>query len=112
AEADKLVHGRTGVAVCLKEATAQLEQSQQDRATSEHHAEAWARESLNRLERIHAINPDLTADQLSDRGRVALTEYAAAAAEGARIARDTYIVAGLDVPQAVASSVVATRPNV
>ena len=42
AEADKLVHGRTGIAVCLKEATAQLEQSQQDRATSEQHAEAWA----------------------------------------------------------------------
>ena len=112
AEADKLVHGRTGVAVCLKEATAQLEQNQQDRATSEQHAEAWARESLNRLERIHAINPDLTAEQLSDRGRVALTEYAAAVAEGARISRDTYIVAGLDVPQAVASSVVATRPVV
>ncbi|MAL24928.1 MAG: hypothetical protein CL820_03385 [Croceicoccus sp.] len=112
AEADKLVHGRTGVAVCLKEATAQLEQNQQDRATSEQHAEAWARESLNRLERIHAINPDLTAEQLSDRGRVALTEHAAAVAEGARISRDTYIVAGLDVPQAVASSVVATRPVV
>ncbi len=27
----QLVHGRTGVAVCLKEATAQLEQTQQDR---------------------------------------------------------------------------------
>ncbi|WP_242085862.1 CHC2 zinc finger domain-containing protein [Microbacterium lacticum] len=112
AEADKLVHGRTGVAVCLKEATAQLEQTQQDRGTSEQHAEAWARESLNRLERVKAVDPDLQPEQLGDRGRAALAEYAAAVAEAVRISRDTYVIAGLDVPQAVASTIIAIRPDV
>lgn len=111
-EADKLVNGRTSIAVCLKEATAQLEQTQQDRGTSEQHAEAWARESLNRLERVKAIDPDLDDAPLAPRGRDALTEYKALLAEGARIARDTYITAGLDVPQAVASALTLLRPDV
>ncbi len=111
-EAEKLVTGRTGIAVCLKEAIAQLEQTQQDRGTSEQHAEAWARESLNRLERVRAIDPDLDPATLSERGRDALASYKSLLVEGAQIARDTYITAGLDVPQTIVSALTALRPEV
>lgn len=110
-EADKLVHGRTGLGVCVKEATAQLEEKHQDRATSEQHAEAWARESLNRFEKLRAIGATLTSkDALSGRGQAAVDEYRALLLEGAQLASDTYGIAGLDVPQVVASAIAALTP--
>jgi hypothetical protein len=110
-EADKLVHGRTGLAVCVKEATAQLEEKHQDRATSEQHAEAWARESLNRFEKLRAIGATLTPkDELGGRGQSAVDEYRALLLEGAQLARDTYVIAGLEIPQVVGSALAALTP--
>lgn len=111
AESERLVSGPTGVAVCLKEATAQLESKQQDRGTAEQHAEAWARESLVRFEKIRFAAPIVANESaLTDRGREALGAYAETLREGAEIAADTYRTAGLAIPKPIslAPSAVAT----
>ncbi|MGC5225407.1 CHC2 zinc finger domain-containing protein [Micromonospora sp. DT81.3] len=110
-EAEKLVHGRTGVAVCLREAIAQLEEKHQDRGTSERHAEAWARESLNRFDKLNSVAATVpSSDHLGPRGKASADEYRALLLEGAQLARDTYVVAGLAVPTAIASALAALTP--
>jgi hypothetical protein len=100
AEATKLL---VQVEICRKEARAQLDAQGQDRGAAERNAEAWARESSKRLERITSLQP-LIADQLSERAESARDELAATVREAAEIARDTYQIAGLDVPADVTAA--------
>lgn len=111
AESERLVTGPTGVAVCLKEATAQLESKLQDRGTAEQHAEAWARESLTRFEKIRYAAPIVANETaLTDRGREALDAYAATLREGAQLAADTYRTAGLDIPKPISLALAVATP--
>ncbi|MGC5172995.1 CHC2 zinc finger domain-containing protein [Microbacterium sp. DT81.1] len=106
AEAAKLL-GQ--VEICLKEARAQLDASDQDRATAERNAEAWARESAQRLDRITSLQPTL-ADTLSERAEAARDELAATITAAAEISRDTFALAGLDIPQGVVAAI-GTAPE-
>lgn len=106
AEAAKLL-GQ--VEICLKEARAQLDASDQDRATAERNAEAWARESAQRLDRITSLQPTL-ADTLSERAEAARDELAATISAAAGISRDTFALAGLDIPQGVVAAI-GTAPE-
>lgn len=94
AEASRLL---TQVEICLKEATAQLDAKGQDRETSERNAEAWARESAKRLERITSLQPTIPAT-LGARAAAAAEELAATVRAAAEISRDTFTIAGLTVP--------------
>lgn len=100
AEAAKLL---VQVEICRKEARAQLDAQGQDRGTAERNAEAWARESTKRLERITSLQP-LLADQLSERAQPARDELTATIREAAEIARDTFQIAGLEVPADVTAA--------
>lgn len=97
AEAAKLIHQ---VEICLKEATAQLEVKGQERSVSERNAEAWARESAVRLERISSLQATIP-DQLSERASNAPEEYSNTLTAAAEISRDTFTIAGLDTPAQV-----------
>lgn len=94
AEASRLL---TQVEICLKEATAQLDAKSQDHATSERNAEAWARESAKRLDRITSLQPTI-ATTLGERATVAAEELSATVHAAAEISRDTFTTAGLTVP--------------
>ncbi|KDA04534.1 hypothetical protein DC31_06430 [Microbacterium sp. CH12i] len=104
AEATRLI---TQVEICLKEANAQLTATAQDQATSERNAEAWARESAKRLERITSLQPTIPTT-LGPRAEPARAELAATVNAAAEISRDTFLAAGLTVPRDVTAALAAS----
>jgi hypothetical protein len=101
AEAAKLIHQ---VEICLKEANAQLVAKGQDREAAERNAEAWARESAKRLERITSLQPTIPA-QLGGRAAAARDEFTATMTAAAEISRDTFQAAGMKVPATVTAAI-------
>ncbi|MGO1627500.1 MAG: CHC2 zinc finger domain-containing protein [Microbacterium sp.] len=98
-ESDRLI---TRVEICKREAVATLEAKQQDRATSEQHAEQWARESVNRLDRITTLAPAEGIDY-STRGREAAAAFRRTLTNAAQISADTFTAAGLKTPSQVSA---------
>lgn len=102
ADAEKAL-GR--VEICKREAIANLEVKEQDAETSERHAEAWARESAQRFDRIASTKP---ADgvEYSERGAEARGEFFRILDQAARMSADTFNIAGLTVPSRVAAAII------
>lgn len=103
AEAPKLLER---VEICQREATAQLEASGQDRATGERHAEAWARESANRFDRIASLQPRADVEY-STRGAAAAAQFRTVLEDAATIALSTFQLASLSTPQRITAALPA-----
>lgn len=107
ADAEKAL-GR--VEICKREAISNLEAKEQDSETAERHSEAWARESVQRFDRIASTKP---ADDVeySERGAEARGAFYRTLDEAARISAETFNLAGLTVPSRVAAAIIDADPS-
>lgn len=97
------------ITVARREAEAQLDAKDQDRSTAEQHAEAWARAAGDRFDRVASLMPTADTEYSSQRGKDAAFELRDLIVASAKIAAETYEIAGLPIPQAVADAANASR---